>query len=119
MGSRREAIMDRSRLRNEMAQKLVKHNLDVDAYLADGGTLMDLGMIDNFGNIPPEDIKWKRVRRIISFFHKSGRPVGKRPTEKQLRAIWNEPETPIDPEFLDSIPQPTAILMVLPKQTGH
>jgi hypothetical protein len=38
------------------AQKLVKHDLDVDAYLADGGTLQDLGMIDNFGNIPPEDI---------------------------------------------------------------
>ena len=119
--------MDRSRLRKEMAQKLVKHNLDVDSYLADGGTLMDLGMIDNFGNIPPEDIKWKRVRRIISFFQrahrrfydKSGRPVGKRPTEKQLRAIWNEPETPIDPAFLDSIPQPTTMLMVLPKQTGH
>ena len=43
-----------------MAQKLIKHNLDVDAYLADGGRFMDLGMIDNFGNIPPEDIKWKR-----------------------------------------------------------
>jgi hypothetical protein len=65
--------MDRSRLRKEMAQKLVKHNLDVDAYLADGGTLMDLGMIDNFGNIPPEDIKWKRVRRIISFFQRAHR----------------------------------------------
>ena len=57
----------------------------MDAYLVDGGTLMDLGMIDNFGNIPPGDIKWKRVRRIISFFQrahrrfydKSGRPVGK------------------------------------------
>jgi hypothetical protein len=29
----------------------VKHELDVDAYLADGGTLMDLGIIDSFGNI--------------------------------------------------------------------
>ena len=114
--------MDRSKLGKEMAQKLIKHNLDVDAYLADGGTLMDLGIIDNFGNIPPEDIKWKRVRRIISFFQrahrrfydKSSRPVGKRPTEKQLQAIWNEPETPIDPEFLD---QPQC-LWYFPSKSG-
>jgi hypothetical protein len=55
-------------MRDKMARKLVKHEPDVDAYLADGGTLMDLGIIDSFGNIPPHDIKWKRVRRIISFF---------------------------------------------------
>jgi len=48
-------------MRDKMGRKLVKHELDVDAYLADGGTLMDLGIIDSFGNIPPDDIKWKRV----------------------------------------------------------
>ena len=69
----------------------------------------------------------ERVRRIISFFQrvqrhfydKSGRPVGKRPTEEQLRAIWDEPETPIDPSFLDSVPQSYTTIMVLPKQTAH
>jgi len=119
--------MNPAKMHDKMARKLVKHELDVDAYLADGGTLMDLGIIDSFGNIPPDDIKWKRVRRIISFFQrvqrhfydKSGRPVGKRPTEEQLRAIWNEPETPIDPTFLDSVPQSYTTMMVLPKQTAH
>ena len=114
-------------MRDKMARKLVKHELDVDAYLADGGTLMDLGIIDSFGNIPLDDIKWKRVRRIISFFQrvqrhfydKSGRPVGKRPTEEKLRAIWDEPETPIDRSFLDSVPQSYTTMMVLPKQTAH
>ena len=118
---------DPARLRKQMAQKLIKHDLDVDAYLADGGTLRDLGMIDNFGNIPPEDIKWKRVRRIISFFQrvqrrffdKSGRPIRNIPTEDQLRAIWREPETPIDPAFLDSIDHPFTTILVLPKQTEH
>ena len=119
--------MNPAKMRDKMARKLVKHELDVDAYLADGGTLMDLGIIDSFGNIPPDDIKWKRVRRIISFFQrvqrhfydKSGRPVGKRPTEEQLRAIWNEPETPIDSSFLNSVPQSYTTMMVLPKQTAH
>ena len=117
--------MNPSKMRDEMARKLVKHELDVDAYLADGGTLMNLGIIDSFGNIPPDDRK--RVRRIISFFQrvqrhfydKSGRPVGKRLTEEQLRAIWNEPETRIDPSFLDSVPQSYTTMMVLPKQTAH
>ena len=119
--------MNPTKMRDKMARKLAKHELDVDAYLADGGTLMDLGIIDSFGNIPPEDIKWKRVRRIISFFQrvqnrfydKSGQPVGKRPTEEQLRAIWNEPETPIDPAFLGSVPQSYQTIMVLRKQTAH
>ena len=129
LGSRNTGVtrMNPAKMRDKMARKLVKHELDVDAYLADGGTLMDLGIIDSFGNIPPDDIKWKRVRRIISFFQrvqrhfydKSGRPVGKRPTDEQLRAIWNEPETPIDPTFLDSVPQSYTTMMVLPKQTAH
>lgn len=119
--------MNPAKMRDKMARKLLKHGLDVDAYLADGGTLMDLGIIDSFGNIPPEDIKWKRVRRIISFFQRaqrrfydeSGRPVGKRPTEEQLRAIWNEPETPIDPAFLDSVPHSYQTILVLSKETVH
>ena len=129
LGSRNTGVtrMNPAKMRDKMARKLVKHELDVDAYLADGGTLMDLGIIDSFGNIPPDDIKWKRVRRIISFFQrvqrhfydKSGRPVRKRPTEQQLRAIWDEPETPIDPSFLDSVPQSYTTIMVLPKQTAH
>ena len=30
-------------MRDKMARKLVKHELDVDAYLADGGTLNGFG----------------------------------------------------------------------------
>ena len=60
--------MNPAKMRDKMARKLVKHELDVDAYLADGGTLMDLGIIDSFGNIPPDDIKWKRVRGSSRFF---------------------------------------------------
>jgi hypothetical protein len=114
-------------MRDKMAPKLVKHELDVDAYLADGGTLMDLAITDSFGNMPPENIKCKRVRRIISFsqrvqcrfYDKSGRSIGKRPSEQQLRVMSNEPETPIDPAFLDSVAQSCQTIMVLPKQTAH
>jgi hypothetical protein len=35
--------MNSAKMRDKMARKLVKHELDVDAYLANGGTLMDFG----------------------------------------------------------------------------
>ena len=74
--------MDRSKLRKEMAQKLVKHNLDVDAYLADGGTLMDLGIIDNFGNIPPED---PTFRTLILQYLRGVAPGGRASSPERKR----------------------------------
>ena len=34
--------------------------------LTHGGTLLDLGLIDSFGNVLSEDTKWKRARWIAS-----------------------------------------------------